>query len=123
MDFASQARPTGISSTSAELLGCLKDLDPSPFCVRERPQSIKAQSLNSSPSAGDITTLRNTMDIRNFFGAKGGAPPAKPAVKKAEDTVKSSRASKLPKYPNWNLLKPYIERNVVADSDDEEQPP
>lgn len=35
-------------------------------------------------------------DIRSFFGPKGGAPPPKPAPKKAEETAKKTRGSMTP---------------------------
>jgi hypothetical protein len=61
-------------------------------------------------------------DIRNFFGAKGGAPP-KPVASKTDDTAKSSRASMSFETMERTLLTKIPERNVVADSDDEDQPP
>ncbi|KAI1269646.1 replication factor RFC1 C terminal domain-containing protein [Xylariaceae sp. FL1019] len=45
-------------------------------------------------------------DIRNFFGAKGGAPPAKPASSKTEPEAPKKRGAKA--------------RKVVDDSDDDE---
>ncbi|KAH7321116.1 replication factor RFC1 C terminal domain-containing protein [Stachybotrys elegans] len=46
-------------------------------------------------------------DIRSFFAPKGGAAPAKPAPKPAQEAPKNKRAS----------------RKVVEDSDDDEAPP
>ncbi|KAI0906460.1 replication factor RFC1 C terminal domain-containing protein [Ustulina deusta] len=47
-------------------------------------------------------------DIRSFFGAKGGAPPAKPSASKKTDAEPPKKRTKV--------------RKVVEDSDDDEEP-
>lgn len=62
-------------------------------------------------------------DIRNFFGPKGGPPPARPAPKPAKDDAKARRNSMLLQIPVFQLSSsnvPLEGRMVVDDSDEEE---
>ena len=73
--------------------------------------------------------LIHKMDIRSFFGPKGGAAPAKPAPKKAEEEPSKRRTStycvlRTPLISNvvevgsdWIIIEG---RKVLEDSDDEE---